>query len=150
MSPEHKIYPTSHPFFAFTEVENVLPGSWFCVYLQPNEVNAFASIIENIPFIGIFSGCVARIADMLKLPIINGKLTTPITYSDYQNKTSFMLDNDGYLDIKIDWTGLESKDCAEIELQLKLALEYIIFHEIGHIKNGHLNNNDISNYNLLF
>lgn len=123
-------------------------------YDDRSQINAFSAIIEDMPVIGIYTGSILKIVDVLKLKfinwgnvnqiesVINSKIQNNVlnikTLNNYSQKAKISFDNNNNLVIDYNWGNLDNSSIIVCELILNLALNFIVYHEIGHVLEGHL------------
>jgi len=151
-SKEKTIIEKQFPFIKV--IKENLKTAHVVFYDERNQVNAFSAIVKGTPVIGIYTGTILKIVDVIKLKFINfnnadktvsinnttnqSNVKSIITLNNYTNKARIDFDNNKNIIIDYNWGNLDKSTITQCEIILNLALNFIVFHEIGHIMEGHL------------
>jgi len=123
------------PFVTLTR--KVLPEVRIVIINDSTMINALSAVIDGELVMGIFTGLLLRIINVVKLMMGNDTDTVlnTATISNMQNEAEICF-VDG-LEVDYNWGDLDTTKVLWGEVLIELAFTFIAFHEIGHHKLNH-------------
>lgn len=144
LTPEVK---RAFPFVTLTK--RLLPKVQIVIINDSTIINALSAIVDGEVVVGLFSGLLLRIIDIVKLMMGNDTDTVlnTTTISNMHNRAEIYFE-DG-LEVNYNWGDLDSGKALWGEVLIEFALTFIALHEVGHHKQNHFSQKtNISDFSL--